>query len=298
MAFRDWRLTMLALMKPCNCVLDHARPLPAAPIAARERRAGLRAGRDVASDVDSPPHDKSIVDGYAVIAADVGQRRRRAGGARRSHRRRGAHARRSSAGTATRIMTGAPIAGGRRCRGDGRADRRSAGDRVRILQSPVKPGQNIVRRAASLPRGQTVLQPGQRLAGDRNRPAGRSGPRAASPPCRGRAWRCWPTGNELVPAGAGARPGQIRNSNGPMLPALAGAGRRGRDFRLGIARDDAADAAASTSAAGWRSDVLVLSGGVSAGVLDLVPQVLARLRRASRSFTRSTSSPASRCGLA
>jgi molybdopterin molybdotransferase len=43
---------------------------------------------------------------------------------------------------------------------------------------------------------------------------------------------------------------------------------------LGIARDDAADLRAKIEQ-GLNADVLILSGGVSAGVLDLVPQVLA-----------------------
>ena len=38
---------------------------------------GLVLAEDVASDVDSPPYDKSIVDGYAVVADDL-----REGGAR------------------------------------------------------------------------------------------------------------------------------------------------------------------------------------------------------------------------
>ncbi|HZN34184.1 MAG TPA: molybdopterin molybdotransferase MoeA, partial [Pirellulaceae bacterium] len=83
------------------------------------------------------------------------------------------------------------------------------------------------------------------------------------------------TGNELVEPGEMPGPGQIRNSNGPLLAALVrqtGA----TPIDLGIARDDAADLRSKVSA-GLAHDVLVLSGGVSAGVLDLVPQVLAEL---------------------
>jgi molybdopterin molybdotransferase len=83
------------------------------------------------------------------------------------------------------------------------------------------------------------------------------------------------TGNELVPAADTPGPGQIRNSNGPMLAALVQAAAAvPRD--LGIVRDEP-DALRRAIAEGLRADVLVLSGGVSAGVLDLVPGVLAEL---------------------
>ena len=66
--------------------------------------------------------------------------------------------------------------------------------------------------------------------------------------------------------------GQIRNSNGPMLAAcVRKAG--GVPIELGIARDERDDLARLVER-GLSSDVLVLSGGVSAGILDLVPGVL------------------------
>jgi molybdopterin molybdotransferase len=83
------------------------------------------------------------------------------------------------------------------------------------------------------------------------------------------------TGDELVPAGVVPSAGQIRNSNGPLLAALTTrAG--GVPVELGIARDDRVDLRAKI-AEGLKADALVLSGGVSAGVLDLVPSVLEEL---------------------
>jgi molybdopterin molybdotransferase len=83
------------------------------------------------------------------------------------------------------------------------------------------------------------------------------------------------TGNELVPAEQTPAPGHIRNSNGPMLLAAAqAAGAVAVDLK--IARDDAQQLR-SLIARGLEHDVLVISGGVSAGVLDLVPGVLAEL---------------------
>jgi molybdopterin molybdotransferase len=80
------------------------------------------------------------------------------------------------------------------------------------------------------------------------------------------------TGNELIEVQARPAASQIRNSNGPMLAAAAR--RAGAiPLPLGIARDEPADLRAKIGQ-GLAAEVLVLSGGVSAGVLDLVPGVL------------------------
>jgi molybdopterin molybdotransferase len=138
----------------------------------------------------------------------------------------------------------------------------------------VKAGQNIMRQGSSLRRGEIVLPAGQEI-----RPAevgllaevGRANvltyprPRVA----------VLSTGNELVEAHELPAAGQIRNSNGPLLSAAV---RRsgGTPIELGIARDDAADLRAKIEQ-GLAADILVLSGGVSMGVLDLVPRVLTEL---------------------
>jgi molybdopterin molybdotransferase len=83
------------------------------------------------------------------------------------------------------------------------------------------------------------------------------------------------TGDEIVEPSAKPGPGQIRNSNGPMLMGqVARAG--GMPRFLGIAPDKPGQLRAHV-AEGLQADVLILSGGVSAGKLDLVPGVLAEL---------------------
>ncbi|MCU0877460.1 MAG: molybdopterin molybdotransferase MoeA, partial [Pirellulaceae bacterium] len=176
-------------------------------------------------------------------------------------------------GAATRIMTGAPIPAG--------ADSvvmveqtALAGSSVRILQSPVKPGQNIMRRAASLARGQTVLEPGKLLRAIEVGLLAEVGiPRVAAIPRP--KLLVMATGNELVDHWEVPGPGQIRNSNSLLLAGLAtDAGALAATHP--IVRDDAASLREHI-AIGLQSDVLVLSGGVSAGALDLVPGVLADL---------------------
>ncbi|MEU4364826.1 gephyrin-like molybdotransferase Glp [Promicromonospora sp. NPDC023987] len=90
------------------------------------------------------------------------------------------------------------------------------------------------------------------------------------------------TGSELVPAGEPLGPGQITDSNGPMLAAAARAS--GADVvRLGPVPDDPAalraaldDAVRPAGGAGRSgADLIVTAGGVSAGAADVVREVLA-----------------------
>jgi molybdopterin molybdotransferase len=78
----------------------------------------------------------------------------------------------------------------------------------------------------------------------------------------------------LVSIESSLQPGQIRNSNSAMLAAqISAAG--AIPVMLPIARDSIEDLLPKIQL-GLQSDVLVLSGGVSAGMLDLVPSTLAR----------------------
>jgi molybdopterin molybdotransferase len=83
------------------------------------------------------------------------------------------------------------------------------------------------------------------------------------------------TGDELVEAGAIA-PGQIRDSNRPMLLGLLV--RSGFEpVDLGIARDDEAAMTAAIDDALARCDAVITSGGVSVGDYDYVSAALERI---------------------
>jgi molybdopterin molybdotransferase len=146
--------------------------------------------------------------------------------------------------------------------------------RVRIQAGNLARGQNILPRGRSMFRGEVVL-----TAGSRIRPIEMG--LLAEVGCvhlkvvRQPSVAILSTGNELVPSDETPAAGQIRNSNGPMLlAAVRQAG--GAPIDLGIARDEHQELS-RLIARGLEADVLVLSGGVSAGVLDLVPGVLAEL---------------------
>lgn len=84
------------------------------------------------------------------------------------------------------------------------------------------------------------------------------------------------TGAELVDFHQRPKRGQVRDTNTPMLAALA------RDSRLEVVRverapDERAALGAAIEAAAARAQVVVTSGGVSVGDLDLVPAVTSEL---------------------
>jgi molybdopterin molybdotransferase len=145
---------------------------------------------------------------------------------------------------------------------------------VQIDDQPPRRGQNLLTQGQEMRRGETVLGTGAVL-----RPqefgllatVGRTSVRVYPRP----SVAILSTGDEVVEAAQTPGPGQIRNGNGPML--LAQVARAGGVPRyLGIARDSL-EVLKPRVAEGLRCPALVLSGGVSAGKLDLVPGVLQEL---------------------
>ncbi|MFI5261499.1 MAG: gephyrin-like molybdotransferase Glp [Candidatus Limnocylindrales bacterium] len=82
------------------------------------------------------------------------------------------------------------------------------------------------------------------------------------------------TGDELVAPGRPLGPGQIHDSNGPMLAALA-ADAGATTERVTAVTDDLATVARTLETAIARSDVVLTSGGVSLGAHDVVRVALA-----------------------
>ncbi|HKD37310.1 MAG TPA: gephyrin-like molybdotransferase Glp [Pirellulales bacterium] len=236
---------------------------------------GLVLGEDVSADLDSPPYDKSMVDGYAVRSADL------PGGSGELALLEEIMAgmtpsRPVEAETCSRIMTGAPIPRGADAVVMQEMTASAAGDpnRIRIRDERLRAGQNIVRQGVAMRRGEVVLRAGRiirpaeiGLLAEVGRPE-----ISAIPAARVAALS---TGNELVSPADHPAAGQIRNSNGPMLVAAARqTGATAVD--LGVARDERESLQAKL-AEGLQNDVLVVSGGVSTGILDLAPATLAEL---------------------
>ncbi len=263
---------MLEVADAREIVLTHAKPLTPLRTPMKPEAVGRVLAEDVRADIDSPPFAKSMMDGYAVRAADCTTpvelrivEEIPAGAV---------PTKAIAAGECARIFTGAPVPDG--------ADAvvmqertEPLGERVRVRDTGLSPGRNVMPRGKEMTAGDVVLSAGSVLnpvafgvlaSVGRSEVAAIPAPRVA----------ILATGDELVEANAVPGPGQIRNSNGPMLSALVH--RAGGVPRyLGIVRDDLGELRTRIGQALADADVLLLTGGVSVGKLDLVPGVLEEL---------------------
>jgi molybdopterin molybdotransferase len=235
--------------------------------------AGHVLARDVVAPGALPRWDNSAMDGYAVRAGDVAS----ASGARPVALRvladlpAGTDATPEvTAGTAARIMTGAPLPPG--------ADAvvpvevTDGGTEQVLVREPAAPGAHIRRAGEDVLTGDVVLRAGT-LLGPTQIAA------AASVGCaelwvhRRPVVAVLSTGSELVAPGTDLRRGQIPDSNSFLLAAAVAAA--GCDVvRVGAVPDDATTLRAELIAQARRADLVVTSGGVSMGAYDVVKEVL------------------------
>jgi molybdopterin molybdotransferase len=260
---------MLSVEEALKLVAEHSKPFAPRRVALNDA-AGLVLAEDVTSDVNSPPYDKALMDGYAVRTIDREPERRvleeiAAGGLPHFA---------LSPNTASRIMTGAPMPEGADSVVPVEQTEMISESTVRLHKIDLPPGKNMLRLGESLRAGETVLRKGVALRAIEIGLLAEIGHGMATVIPRPRI-AILPTGNELVPVGEQPASGQIRNSNGPMLRAAALRADT-EAIELGIARDTH-DEHARLIEQGLSADILLLSGGVSAGKFDLVPAVLAEL---------------------
>ena len=260
---------MLSVEEALRLVEEHARPLAPRRLPLADA-AELLLAEDVVSEVNSPPYHKALMDGYAVVSSDRSEVRTviEEIGAGTVPRRP------VTPGALTRLMTGAPIPDGADAviafeQTDSIDDRT-----VRLRQLDPQPGQHILPMGAAMKAGDRVLQRGTMLRPIEIGILAEIGHGLVSVQPRPRV-AVLATGNELVGIGEKPAPGQIRNSNGPMLAAaLAQAGVDAQP--LPVARDEPGILRALI-AQGLEADMLLLCGGVSAGKFDLVPNALSEL---------------------
>jgi len=228
--------------------------------------------QDVHAERDAPPLDRSMRDGYAVRAADLPGPLRIAGEVAAGQRFAGT----VGPGEAVEIMTGAPVPDG--------------ADAVVMLEhcetasglvtcrKPAQPGQNISKRGVDSLAGDLLLSAGARIRPQEIALLASNG-LANVEVFQRPSVAIIATGDELVGLQDAPSPHQIRNSNTPALAAqVKRAG--GEPVALPAARDTV-EATLELVLEGLEADLLLLSGGVSAGKHDVVEEAL---RRAGASF--------------
>ena len=262
---------MVSVEQALEIVLRETPALPPEEVPL-EDALGRVLARDCAADRDLPAFDRAAMDGYALRAEDardapvalevVGEVRAGEWPALAVGK-----------GQAVRIMTGAPLPEGATAVQQVEKTRALDEFRVTILGA-VSEGQNVAPRGSEVRAGDVVLERGRVVDPAAIGVLATAGQVLVSV-ARRPVVALLVTGDEIV--GVAEAPGraQIRNSNGPAIAAqarLAGAAVE----LLGVA-PDRHDAIVEALRRGLAADVLLVSGGVSAGDYDLVEPALLEL---------------------
>lgn len=233
---------------------------------------GRTLAEDIIADRDFPPFPRATRDGFAIRAQDLqaASRELKVVGEIRAGGELPAGLIRLNTGEAISIMTGAPVPEG--------ADavvmveysqRHNQG--VRFSKSALA-GENIVPRGSEAKATAVLAAKGTVIGYQQIALAAAVGMSSISVTVRPKI-AILPTGDEVVPIDAKPAVNQIRNSNSFSLAAqVIAAG--GEPMQLPIAPDET-EALRKLMERGLQCDLLLMSGGVSAGEYDLVEDALA-----------------------
>jgi molybdopterin molybdotransferase len=252
-------------------------PQPTTEMVSTESSAGRILAADIAADTDIPGFDRSVVDGYAVIASDT------AGAGDSIPALLSCHGRIAMGrpdpglvihkGTCKYIPTGGVLPKG--------ADAvvmveytEEAADIV-LVKKAVSHGENVLLRDEDFKSGEKVFSQGRRLSPQDAGVLAACGC-ASVPVAKKPVVGIISTGNELVPVTAVPGPGQVRDANASMLAAsLSEYGCIPRLY--GIIPDERPAFEEVLSRAVPECDVVLLSGGSSKDDRDMTAGVIAAM---------------------
>lgn len=227
---------------------------------------GMIVGEWVISDINMPPFDKSAVDGYACKRSELGNDMKvidfvPAGSV---------SDKKVASGTCIKIMTGAKVPEGADC--------------VIMVEHTINPKENIIRftgkdtkdnicyQGEDINDREMVMSPGNMI-----KPAsiavlasvGKKNILVYQPPCIALV----STGDELAEPQELLKEGQIRNSNAYNIMGQI-AQTPAKSQYLGIVRDNKTHLKKAINQALEENDLLILTGGVSMGDRDYIPEIM------------------------
>ena len=269
---------MLSVADALNLILQQVQEGTSEPVPLNQGLSRILSGSLTVPN-DSPPFDKALMDGFAVVVDqtpppspatelaflkfDVCETI--TAGQTPSIVLR--------PGLAARIMTGAVLPEGCNCVVPIEQTRfdETRPQTVTIAASVMFPDANLMRRGTAAKAGSVLLPAGTRLQPQQIAALAEFGYSSLNVRRKSRG-AVLATGDELIAVDQPLTAGKIRNSNEPMLLAQIEAS-GAIPISLGIARDHESALRAGIEE-GLKHDFLLLTGGVSAGILDLVPKQL------------------------
>lgn len=226
-------------------------------------------GENIFSDMDLPPFDRSQMDGFAVRSADVANAPTKLRIIGESAAGKGWDGELGN-GEAVRIMTGARVPAGADSVQKVELTIEEDGF-INILKS-AKSGNNIVREASEITKGESVIERGNRVTPNMIATLASFGYENIRAGVRPRV-SILATGSEIVDVSKTPGKDQIRNSNSWSLSAFSS--RVNADVRiLDIAHDDLESLTETIGKAVTECDCLLISGGVSVGDYDFTKPAL------------------------
>ena len=234
---------------------------------------------DILVPIDVPPFDRSLVDGYAVRAADTFDANEDApvtlelvpetapaGAVPRTE---------VGEGTALEVATGGVVPRG--ANAVQMVEFSEINGTRLLLYKPVTPGANIQAAGADMRMGETVLRAGQRLTTRELGVLAALGIASVRVTKQPRV-AIISTGDELITPGSPLEPGKIYDSNATTIAAAVRDNGGLAEF-LGVIPDDEAALRGAFEKAGHEFDVVLLSGGTSKGAGDLTFGVIESMAR-------------------
>ena len=265
---------LISIKEAFDLIWEEVRPIERTVGLPLQEAAGLVLVEQEVADSDVPPFSRAAMDGYAVIASDTfgatmtSAKRLKLVGVRHAG---DAGKEVVGAGQCLQIGTGAPMPRG----ADAVVmveDTEREGDWTDVYR-PVYPGANVMNKGADITNGQKILAPGVVLTPSRLgvlAALGRDKVKVYDRPRVG----VIPSGNEIRQPGQTLGPGQIYDVNSFTLAALIKEN-GGEATMLPVLADEPTDIKSGLLKTVSEFDLIILSGGSSAGERDVMVDAIA-----------------------